>query len=111
MFAGIVGGRETISTSEIVTACRRFSHAPTKIYIRRILLRRRVCRGANRLLAVTSGGQQFVKACFCADFREQWVRKQIRVRAIVLLDGDLQHMQCSLLLTAERKQSALVIPR
>src|SRR5258708_6771466 len=63
------------------------------------------------VLASARGDQHFVKSCIVAEFCQQRIGKQIFVRAIVLLDRALEHMESRLFLATEREQRSLVVPR
>src|SRR6266849_7430522 len=92
-----------------VLLCRRHSpHRPS--LPGNHLLARRAGR-SYRLLASARGGQHFVKSCIGAEFCQQWIGKQIAMRAIVLFDRALQQMKSRLFLAAEREKRSLVIPR
>src|SRR5664279_2130782 len=71
----------------------------------------RIAGGTHRLLANARSGQHFVKGCICAEFCQQRIGKQIRMRAIVLLDRALEQMESRLFLATIRKKRSLVIPR
>src|ERR1700687_1801203 len=66
---------------------------------------------SNSLLASARRTQHIVKSFIFAKFCEQRIRQQIFVGAIILLDRSLEQMKSRLLLTTEREERALVIPR